>query len=355
MFSTNSSPRLIHGFCENPGANGKPMEDASDYFLAPASSDLGGQVSIVVVAESIEATPSGGNPTSRLAIQTIKDYFAAHLISNPNQSIAAAMEAAHQAIIETKNANNGLTGVGSTATVAILTADRVFIGSAGDCRAYVLGSKGVKRLTEDHTWVQEALDTHRISVEEAKVHPNRHAVRRYLGMTGQFSPDIRPTELIDPGDAILLCTDGLTDVVDDSELIVDIKEPGSAAMKLVALALKRRTSDNVTARIVKISSSASSRKVGRATIGTLISSARGSQILPILLMVSMLLLAATAIFLGLLLPRSTVNPTPVSLEVAGIRTVASSTTQIVGEFSDTLATVTPMPTFTPLPPTPKWT
>ena len=233
MSSTNALLRFVQGFWEDHGENGKPMQDASDYFLAPASTSLGGQVAVGVVADSIAEIPRGDS-ASRIAVQTIEDSFLANPVSDPNRSIAAAIEAAHRAVLTRKSSNRSLAGIGSTATVAVMTGDRVFVGSVGDSRAYLVGPRGVKRLTKDHTWLQEARDAHRISEAEAKVHPNRNTVKRYLGMNGDFSCDISPTEHISPADSVLLCTDGLTDVLEENELtVVATESPSSASAKLV--------------------------------------------------------------------------------------------------------------------------
>ncbi|MEJ2448733.1 MAG: hypothetical protein P8Y37_12450 [Anaerolineales bacterium] len=111
---------------------------------------------------------------------------------------------------------------------------RLYLGAVGDSRIYLIRGNTIRQLTTDHTWVQEALDIGVINEEEARSHPRRHLIRSYLGSPDPVHPDLRlyldmeenqeqakanqGLPLI-PGDQVLLCSDGLTDLVADPEIL----------------------------------------------------------------------------------------------------------------------------------------
>jgi protein phosphatase len=250
-----SSPintKLLIGKCENAGKTSKNMEDRSECFVAPASGSLGAQVTVAVVADGIGGQ-AAGEEASRICIETIKAYFLKNRVSEPLKSISSAVEAAHNAILQHKGADPKLAGMGTTMTLAMVISNRVFVASLGDSRAYIVRKNEINQLSEDHTWVQEALVANRISVEEAKIHPNRNILKRYLGMPGTFTLDETREVAFGLGDTLLLCTDGLTDLVEDKELqsTVTSRTPESAAKKLVDRALERGGFDNISVVIVQ--------------------------------------------------------------------------------------------------------
>ena len=156
---------------------------------------------------------------------------------------------------------------------AIVGADQFQIGHVGDSRAYLLRQGTLHQLTQDHSWAQEAIAAGRLTPEAARVHPNRHVIKRYLGggpdveidyrnldvATGAGSARAggRPTqterqELL-PGDTLLLCTDGLSDVVEESEIkaLLVHNAPQAAADKLVAAANRAGGPDNITVLVAR--------------------------------------------------------------------------------------------------------
>lgn len=354
--SSNATPmKIIEANASNPGKTGKQMEDANILFNAPASPVLGGEISIALVADGIGGQ-KGGEEASRIALETIKNHFLSNPTSDVLRAIADALEAAHAAIKERQEADPSLLGMGSTATVAVIASDRLFVGSVGDSRAYLLRKEEFKRITNDHTWVQEALDLGRISPAEALVHPNRHVLRRYLGMQGALAVDLRPAEYLWPGETVLLCTDGLTDLVPDSTIkdVVTSKTPQEAAKKLVGLALEGGGYDNITVMILKIPESGGALISAPVGWKSILSSPIG---MGALVLGNVLLLCIVAfLFLRVFGPSSSEGPTP-TIEVAkAVFGVTRSPIPQVGVGAGTTApTVTPLPTFTPPPPTPNWT
>lgn len=154
-------------------------------------------------------------------------------------------------------------GMGATAACAWVIGSQLFIAYAGDSRIYRIRGNKIQQLSRDHTWVQEALERGVIDREGLKKHPNLHVIRRYLGSSEPPEPDMRlfltgsendaqaranQGALLEPGDVILLCSDGLTDLVTDAEICVALtgRTLAGAAEGLIELANQRGGHDNIT-------------------------------------------------------------------------------------------------------------
>jgi protein phosphatase len=147
-------------------------------------------------------------------------------------------------------------GMGTTATVLVLRPDDNWVvGHIGDSRAYVLGDSGLSRITTDHSWVEEQIERGMISRDDAFRHPQSNIITRALGTDPIPTPDLYMGSLRD-GQRYLLCTDGLTDMIDEAriELILrNVQDPEPAASRLVSEANLAGGSDNVTALVVDVS------------------------------------------------------------------------------------------------------
>jgi protein phosphatase len=155
-------------------------------------------------------------------------------------------------------------GMGTTCACAWVVGSQLYIASVGDSRVYLLRNGNLMQLTTDHTWVQEAMERGILAPEDAPKHPNVHVIRRYLGSSKTPQADIRLRLARDEsdtqarsnqglrlfsGDMLLLCTDGLTDVISNEEIepVVRGLDIQSAAQALVDLACERDGQDNITA------------------------------------------------------------------------------------------------------------
>jgi protein phosphatase len=153
-------------------------------------------------------------------------------------------------------------GMGTTATCAWVIEDRLYGMNVGNSRLYLLRAGTLRQLSKDHSWVQEAMDLGAITSEQARNHPNSHVITRYLG-TEKMVPDDRlllqddETEQetennqgmkLMPGDMLFLCSDGLSDVVEDFEIEAALRngEMNSSLEHLIALANARGGPDNIT-------------------------------------------------------------------------------------------------------------
>ena len=198
---------------------------------------------------------AGGDTASSIAIQSL-----AHIEQDDTggnvETISHMMEtsvmAAHDAIVGKAKRERKLAGMGTTVTAVALVAGYWVVAHIGDSRAYLLRDGHLSRITCDHSYVQHLIDTGRITPAEAKNHPQRNVVMRVLG---DFDIDPHPDISIrkaHPADRWLLCSDGLCGVLEDStikETMTALADQGECAQRLVQMALRAGSTDNVTAVI----------------------------------------------------------------------------------------------------------
>lgn len=155
----------------------------------------------------------------------------------------------HAALLRHMAADPSKKGMGTTYTAAYTVGFDLFVVHIGDSRAYVFHDGELKRITRDHTLAQRLADQGAISQEEVDTHPKRHVLTRVVGGSGGwFRAEIHHTRL-HPGDAVLVCTDGLTGTVTDEEIarvLGSARTSETACDSLLALALERGAPDNVT-------------------------------------------------------------------------------------------------------------
>ena len=147
-------------------------------------------------------------------------------------------------------------GMGSTLTVAVVEGTRATIASVGDSRAYLWRDGRLRQLTEDHSVPGALLKQGRITAEEAREHPHRHVLYRCLGLKPGIEIDIHPSEVLQPGDALLLCSDGLWDMVYPRErlaaFLASEAGPLTICRRLVDAANEAGGEDNITVVLVQV-------------------------------------------------------------------------------------------------------
>lgn len=194
-----------------------------------------------------------GEVASNLAIKTFQNYSFAS--KNPLVDVNNAISEAHRSIKSAAETPE-YEGMGTTATLALVNFVEqnyhLYLGHVGDSRAYLLREGRLSQLTSDHSVVGELLRNGSLTETEATHHPHRHVVTQALGI-GDVNIETLKQDLVS-GDKILLCTDGLSDVVSDAILlsIVNQNPPQEAADKLVETANNQGGPDNITVIVVEI-------------------------------------------------------------------------------------------------------
>ena len=227
-----------------------------------------------------------GEIAADLAVNSISQVVAECDGSQPLQVLQEAIHTTSQKIYHQSQDDSGQRGMGSTCACAWIIGNRLYTVTVGDSRIYLQRGEAITQLSTDHTWIQEMQDRGLISPDQAHSHPNAHMIRRYLGSPippeGDFrlrigtddSDELALTNqglILQPGDKLLLCTDGLTDLVKDSEICTSLnrdlpgnhfKPPhlpsnpdqalGVALQELVDLANQRGGHDNITAIVMQV-------------------------------------------------------------------------------------------------------
>ncbi|MEE1296761.1 MAG: PP2C family serine/threonine-protein phosphatase [Bifidobacterium sp.] len=198
---------------------------------------------------------AGGDTASTIAIRSLSHIECDTMngdVARAERIMETSTMAAHDAIVGKAKRERKLAGMGTTITAISLVGDWWVLAHIGDSRAYLLRDGHLMRLTSDHSYVQHLIDTKRISESEARNHPQRNVVMRVLG---DFDIDARPDISIrraKAGDRLLLCSDGLCGVLEDStieEAMLRWRDAEECAQHLVSMALKAGSTDNVTAVI----------------------------------------------------------------------------------------------------------
>jgi serine/threonine protein phosphatase PrpC len=194
---------------------------------------------------------AAGEVASSIAVQTLADQAP---LEADDVLLGAAVEAANAAVIQGAAEGKGKIGMGSTCTCLLIEDDRMAIAHVGDSRLYLLHHGTLVRLTHDHSYVEELVDAGEITADEARVHPSRSVITRALGSDPDMYAD-HFTLNIATEDRLILCSDGLSSMVEDSEIeaiAVSSTTPQAAADNLVATALSAGGHDNVTVIVVDV-------------------------------------------------------------------------------------------------------
>jgi protein phosphatase len=253
------------------GMTGKNNEDryAVTSFVLDAENRV--PVLFAVLADGIGGHRAG-EVAAELAVNHIMQVVAKSDARNIAETIEEAVTEASDAIAAHSAANENLKGMGATCAIAWIIGDKLYTAYVGDSRIYLLRAGRIQQLTVDHSWVQEAIEKGILTPELAREHPNVHVIRRYLGSPEPPEPDFRlkffdgegdqhaesnqGVKLL-PDDVVLLCSDGLTDLVWNDEILEVIRTRPNvkeAARALIDLANSRGGHDNTTVFLISVPS-----------------------------------------------------------------------------------------------------
>jgi protein phosphatase len=194
-----------------------------------------------------------GEVASRLAVSTIEERG---LGLRDEAALVELLRLANTRIHELSTRDPGVTGMGTTATVAVVdeAAGTVTLGHVGDSRAYLIRDGAIAQLTDDHSLVAELVRSGRITEEEALVHPARSVITRVLGTDPVVDVDTT-TDAVQPGDLILMCSDGLSAMLRDEAILEHVlaaEGPAEASEALVAAANAAGGDDNITVVLFEV-------------------------------------------------------------------------------------------------------
>jgi serine/threonine protein phosphatase PrpC len=198
-----------------------------------------------------------GELASNLAAAALRDDTSER--EGGEQRVDDLIQEANRRVYQRQSQDAAASGMGTTMTVALVEDGRVAIGHVGDSRAYLIRGGALEQLTEDHSLVAELVRSGKLSPEEAEGHPQRSVITRALGTDPDVDVDTFSVET-KPGDLFLLCSDGLTSMVDDETILREVErnrpDLGAAAKALVRAANKGGGEDNITVVFFEIADSA---------------------------------------------------------------------------------------------------
>ena len=231
---------------------GKVRDMNQDSFYISSPED---NIQIFIVADGMGGY-KGGEIASKLAVETSKNYIINNFnsIEHDRESIMnlikSAIEYANLSIYEKSKEIPELENMGTTIDICLVIPNKVYIGHVGDSRVYRKRKDFFRKLTTDHSYVQQLVSDGTITKEEAYHHPKKNMLIKALGCSPYVEPDVMVKGFL-KDDILLMCSDGLTNMLKDEEIVKIINEnPQEACNKLVEKANENGGLDNITAVII---------------------------------------------------------------------------------------------------------
>ena len=232
---------------------GKVREINEDYFYISTSLD---EVQLYILADGMGGY-NGGEIASKLAVQTAKNYIENNFKETDKdkdsiiQLLGSSMEYANMVVYEKAKENPELQGMGTTLEICLIYNNKAYIGHVGDSRIYRIRKQFIRKLTQDHSYVQKLVKEGTITNEQAAHHPQKNMLMKALGCNAFVEPDVMVKGFL-KDDILIICSDGLTNLV-DQETIYEMasKNIEQATKDLVNLANDRGGYDNITVIVIK--------------------------------------------------------------------------------------------------------
>ena len=231
---------------------GKARELNQDYYYISKETD---EPKIYILADGMGGY-KGGEIASKLATDSVRKYIENNFDSTPKEKeeilklIGSAVEYANMVVYEKSKEIPELEGMGTTIEICLIYNNKAYIGHIGDSRIYRIRKEVIRKLTKDHSYVQKLVEDKKITREEAKSHPKKNMLTRALGCTPYVEPDLRARNF-EKGDVFIICSDGLTNMVDEKRIYELVKNDITTATdNLIKEANDAGGYDNITVIII---------------------------------------------------------------------------------------------------------
>lgn len=232
---------------------GKVRDMNQDYYYISNEKD---DIKVYILADGMGGY-KGGEVASMLATNSALSYIKSNFENILKEKeeilnlVKSAAEYANMIIYEKSKENEELEGMGTTIEICLIYNNKAYIAHVGDSRIYRIRDNFMRKLTKDHSYVEKLISDGTITREEAKNHPKKNMITKALGCTTFVEPDVTINGFL-KDDIILICSDGLTNMVEEQEIYEIIKEDyKNAPDKLIELANKNGGYDNITAIVIK--------------------------------------------------------------------------------------------------------
>lgn len=211
---------------------------------------------LYVVADGVGGHAKG-EVASALAVDVLEQSYYDAQADDPAATLVDAIGAANSRVHESASLQPGQgLGMATTVVAAAVLDDQIIVANVGDSRAYVVGEGQIRQLSHDHSWVQDQLDSGRLTPEEARHNPRRNIITRALGLDHKVEAEVKTETDTGGKTRLVLCSDGVHGVIDDDELatMVEGLEPQAAVEKVLALVEERNGRDDATLVVVEVGS-----------------------------------------------------------------------------------------------------
>ena len=233
---------------------GKVREENQDYYYISDSLD---EIQLYILADGMGGY-KGGAVASKMAVESAKNYIENNFKDVDKdkdsiiQLIGSSMEYANMIVYEKSKNDPNLEGMGTTLEVCLIYNNKAYIGHIGDSRIYRIRKEFIRKLTQDHSYVQKLVKEGTITSEQAEHHPQKNMLMKALGCNAFVEPDVM-VKGFQKDDILIMCTDGLSNMVDQQTIYEKAtnKNMEQVPKDLVQLALDKGGYDNITIVIIK--------------------------------------------------------------------------------------------------------
>ncbi len=229
---------------------GKMRKLNQDYVYA-SELPVGNMPNLFVVADGMGGH-NAGDFAAKLAVTTIAEQTAESAETNPQRVLEQAIITANSFVYRSAGASAELEGMGTTIVAAVCDGDTLHVANVGDSRLYVMNGQQLRQVTRDHSWVEEMVKRGGLGREEARNHPDKNIITRAVGVEMTVRIDFFEHRL-QKNDLILMCTDGLTNMLKDEEIRDILKGRGSIeekAEELIRMANENGGRDNISVILI---------------------------------------------------------------------------------------------------------
>lgn len=230
---------------------GQKRELNEDYVFASVQ-PVGNLPNLFVVADGMGGH-NAGDFASCYAVQVLLETIKKDMNFNPVKIIRHAMETANAQLIEQASKVSSMAGMGTTMVAVTVVGHYAYVANVGDSRLYVLDEEGIQQITKDHSLVQEMVRMGELTQEEVRYHPDKNIITRALGAGRTLDVDFFDVRL-EPGQRLLLCSDGLSNMLTDEEILDIVQMAGEdrdPAADLVRRANENGGKDNISVIVVE--------------------------------------------------------------------------------------------------------
>ena len=227
--------------------------DMNQDYMYTSTTPVGSLPNLFVVADGMGGH-NAGEYASRFTVDKMVEVISQNRQQEPVAAMKEALTEANSQLLEEAGADPSKSGMGTTVVAATVIGDLLHVANIGDSRLYVIDHEAIRQITRDHSLVEEMVRLGEMDKAAAKVHPDKNIITRAIGVTRELAVDFFEVELR-PGDMILLCSDGLTNMVEDEEIkeiVLEQKNIVEKAEKLINTANENGGKDNITAIVVRM-------------------------------------------------------------------------------------------------------